>query len=205
MALLNELTLTLIFTRILGALVIISVHGFALAFFLRALGDATAQHIGRLTLNPAPHTSLLAIVAALVAQMFWINPIKVRPENLRWGSKSLALACVGALLVTLAVAPALSMLHPLVLAYAPRGLALTIVNTFVQVSDMAIWFVALNWLPIPVLTGSLFAFALWPSLRDHFSNAQGLFKGILVVAIIAGLLDPAIRPIHDWISSLLSR
>ncbi|MBK1795522.1 hypothetical protein JHL21_13545 [Devosia sp. WQ 349] len=205
MALLNQLTITLIFTRLLGALVVIGVHGFLLAACLRLLGDKTAQYTGRLTPNPASHASLLALVTALVAQMLWINPIKIRPENLRWGRWSLVLAAFCALLGTLAIVPSLYMLHPLVLASAPRGLALSIVNTLVHVADMAVWFVALNWLPIPLMTGSLLAFAVFPSLHDHFARLQDLFKGLLVVLIIAGVLDPAIRPIHDWIAAQVIR
>lgn len=200
MALLNELTLTLIFTRILGFLIIVGVHGFALAALLRLLGDPTAQHIGRLTPNPAPHTSMLAFSMAVLFAMFWINPIKIRVENLRWGRWSLILAALGALLATLAIVPALSLLHTPVIAYAPRGLALTAVNTLHEISDMAVWFVALNWLPVPLLTGSLFAYAIWPPLMQIYSRHQGLFTGILVFATVAGLLDPVILSVHALIT-----
>jgi hypothetical protein len=203
MALLNELTLTLIFNRILGFLVIVGVHGFALAALLRLMGDPTAKYTGRLTPNPAPHTSMLAFAMAVLFKMFWINPVKVRPENLRWGRWSLVLAAVGALIATLAIIPALSLLHPLVIAFAPRGLALTAITTLNQISDMAIWFVALNWLPVPLLTGSLIAYAAWPPLQNLYGRYQGLFTGLLVVAMIAGLLDPVIRPIHALIASWL--
>lgn len=203
MALLNELTLTLIFNRTLGFLVVVGVHGFALAALLKLLGDPTAQYTGRLTPNPAPHTSMLAFAMAVLFAMFWINPIKVRPENLRWGRWSLLVAFVGALLATLAIIPALSLLHPLVLAFAPRGLALTLITTLNQIANMSVWFVALNWLPVPLMTGALLAYAVWPPLQKIYSRYQGLFTGLLVVAIVAGLLDPVIRPIHAFLASWL--
>lgn len=203
MALLNELTLTLIFNRILGFLLIVGVHGFALAALLRLMGDPTASYTGRLTPNPAPHTSMLAFAMAVLFKMFWINPVKIRPENLRWGRWSLAIAALGALIATLAIIPALSLLHPLVLAIAPRGLALTAITTLNQIADMAIWFVALNWLPVPLLTGALFAYAIWPPLQTLYGRYQGFFTGLLVVAMVAGFLDPVIRPIQALIASWL--
>jgi len=203
MSLLNELTITLIFTRLLGFLVIVGVHGFALAGLLRLMGDPTAQYTGRLTPNPAPHTPILAVATAVLIEMFWINPIKVRPENLRWGRWSLVMAAFGALLATLAVVPVLLSLHQLVIAFAPRNLALPTINTLQQVSDLAIWFVALNWLPLPLMTGSLFAYAFWPQLQRSYTRNQGLFTGVLAVAMIAGLLDPFIRPVHALLAGWL--
>ncbi|WP_108462986.1 hypothetical protein [Devosia naphthalenivorans] len=203
MALLNELTLTLIFTRILAFLIVVGVHGFALAGLLRLMGDLTPRYTGRLTLSPAPHTHMLALVMAILFEMFWINPIKTQPENLRWGCWSLVLAALGALLVTLALVPILLSLHQLVVVSLPRNLALTTITALQQIEDIAIWFVALNWLPLPLLTGAMFAFAVWPKLQRIYTRYQSLTMGLLLAALVTGLLDPAIRPLHDWLTGWL--
>lgn len=203
MALLNDLTLTLIFTRLLAFLVVVGVHGFALAGLLRLLGDPTPQFVGRLTPSPVPHTAMLALVMAIFFEMFWVKPIKFRPENLRWGRWSLVAAALGALAATLALVPILQAFRQLVIVNLPRTTAFTTLTAIEQVQDIAIWFVALNWLPLPLMTGALFAYAAWPPFQRIYARNQMLFTALLMVALVAGLLEPAIRPIHDWLAGWL--
>lgn len=203
MSLLNELTLNLIFTRLLAFLIVVGVHGFTLAGLLRLLGDSTPQYTGRLTPNPVQHTHMLALVMAIFFEMFWIRPLKVRVENLRWGRWSLILAPIGALLITLCLVPGLLALHQFAVMALPRNQALAAITTLQQIEDMAIWFVALNWLPLPLLTGALFAYAAWPKLQHTYLRYQNLIMGLLMGAMVAGLLDPVVRPIHDVLTGWL--
>ena len=203
MALLNDLTLAQIFTRILAFLVIIGLHGMFVAGLARLLGDPTPGYNERLTLNPVSHLVLWAMAMAVLFEMFWIKAIKIRTENLRLGRFGLVLIALGALALTLAVAPLLDLVRPYVPVYLPRSAALVTLSIILQIQDMAIWFVALNWLPVPVLTGQLMLFALWPKAEALSHRYRNFAITLIGVAIVAGFMHPVISPIHDALATLV--
>ena len=203
MALLNDLTLGQIFTRLAAYLVIIAVHGFALAGLARLVGDRTPQYAGRLSLTPLPHLAIPAMLMAVLFQLFWIAPMRVKWENLRFGRWGLVLVALGALLVPLLLIPALRALAPLVLTALPRRNAVGVLVVFDEIVDMSLWFVALNWLPLPLLTGSLFAEAALPSVRQLFERYRNVALGILIAAIVAGIVEPLIAPMAEALGSLI--
>ena len=81
--------------RALVALVAIPFHeaGHALAAWL--LGDATAKHEGRLSLNPFAHFDLLGTLCMVFAGVGWAKPVSTNPRNFKnpkWGMALTALA-----------------------------------------------------------------------------------------------------------------
>ncbi len=67
--------------RALVALVAIPFHeaGHALAAWL--LGDATAKHEGRLSLNPFAHFDLLGTLCMVFAGVGWAKPVSTNPAT----------------------------------------------------------------------------------------------------------------------------
>lgn len=82
----------LIFAIVLVALVIsLSVHEFAHAWVSDRLGDPTARHLGRVTLNPKAHVDPLGMLLLVVAGFGWGRPVPFNPLNLKYPKRDSAL------------------------------------------------------------------------------------------------------------------
>lgn len=62
---------------IIAVLIALSIHEWAHAFVAWKLGDSTAKHQGRLTINPIAHIDPLGALMFLVAGFGWAKPVPV--------------------------------------------------------------------------------------------------------------------------------
>ena len=79
------LTLADLVARVVALVIAFSIHEFAHAWTALRLGDSTARHMGRLTLNPRAHLDVMGSIMVLVAGFGWAKPVPVNPRNLRYG------------------------------------------------------------------------------------------------------------------------
>ncbi len=61
----------------------LSFHEAAHAYIARRLGDPTAEHMGRLTLNPLAHLDPLGTLLIFFVGVGWAKPVPVNPGNFR--------------------------------------------------------------------------------------------------------------------------
>lgn len=143
-------------------------HGYAAL----ALGDETAKHAGRLTLNPLKHLDpfgsvLLPILSYLLGGFIfgWAKPVPYNPYNLRnqkWGP-----ALVGA--AGPAANISIAVIFGLLIRFLPAFLSsvsgvfilnfITIASTITLLNLVLAFF---NLVPIPPLDGSKLLFAVLP-------------------------------------------
>lgn len=69
-------------TFIIAVLIAIAVHECAHAYAAYRLGDDTAKHAGRLTLNPLAHLDPMGALLFLVVGFGWAKPVPVNPARL---------------------------------------------------------------------------------------------------------------------------
>jgi Zn-dependent protease len=147
------------------------VHEFSHALAAYRLGDSTAKHLGRLTLNPVAHFDPLGGI--LLAVTFigntgfgfgWAKPTPVNPNNLeggRWGEAIVAAAgpLSNLVLATVAALPLRYILgHPDLAEQIPM-VAVQVLFFFILINVALMIF---NLFPIPPLDGSKVLFALLP-------------------------------------------
>lgn len=181
----------------LPVLFAITFHEVAHGYAARALGDRTAEMLGRLSLNPARHidpvgTLLVpALLLALGGFLFgWAKPVPVVMANLRRPRRDMAIVAVAGPLTNLAMAIAWAALLRVALAMgAEEGLWLGV--RFMAIAGITINLVllVLNLLPLPPLDGSrVLASLLPPAAAQRLDRLEPWGLVILVVLMATGIL-----------------
>ncbi len=145
----------------LPVLFAITVHEAAHGFVARALGDRTAESLGRLSLNPLKHIDPVGTVVvplvllALGGFLFgWAKPVPVNFRNLRHPRRDMAIVAAAGPLSNLAMALAWGILLRVCLSVGDQS------GLWIGLSSMAmagiminLVLAVLNLLPLPPLDG----------------------------------------------------
>lgn len=172
---------------VLGVILIsMTLHEAMHAFMSYWLGDDTAKHEGRLTLNPIKHLDpflsiILPLGLALMGGPIFggAKPVPFRPENVKGGEWGAALMAAAGPLTNLLIAFVAYGVWAL-LVPASGGVLGTILVVAVSVN---LGFFIFNMIPIPPLDGSRVLYAFAPDfVRKIMQMIEGL--GILFVFAI---------------------
>ncbi|MBI4298763.1 MAG: site-2 protease family protein [Chloroflexi bacterium] len=199
-------------------LVAITVHEFSHALAAYRLGDTTAKHLGRLTLNPIAHLDPMGTLMLLLVGFGWGKPVPINPYQLRNGIRtgSALVSAAGPLsnLVTAAVF-AIPIRSGVLAWHSPgrltslfeggiEGIAADVIGLIIFYN---IILAAFNILPLAPLDGFKIALGLLPrKLSILFSRLETYGPAILLLIIMvdfltgAGLLFGIIRPIANTVS-----
>jgi Zn-dependent protease len=198
-----DLSLQQLLIRGGACLLIAAIHGFALAAFARLMGDRGPWLDGRLTLNPFRHLNIIGAITLIVGQMGWIEPMAIDPTAMRFGRLGTVVWLVGSLAATLTATFALLALRIPVVVFMPSATVPTLLALLNDTVETGIWFVAVNLLPIPPLTGASFVVAAFPRLTKVLAKTH-LYAGLIVGALILlGVAAPIVRPLHDALAFML--
>jgi Zn-dependent protease len=193
-------------TTYLVILFSLSFHEAAHAWTASRMGDETARHEGRITLNPLVHIDPLGTVLIPLLQIYWggipflgwAKPTPVQPRNFRsglwqrghvlvWGAGP-ASNLLLALLFTVALFVGLR------LGAADSKPALALLTTGVQ---MNVGLALLNMLPLPPLDGAMVAsWALPRPAAERYDRFAGQYgQWILLGLVVTGGLGLILRPL----------
>lgn len=201
---LNDLSAVDLVYVLISIIVSLSIHEAMHAYAAHALGDTTAQDMGRLSLNPLRHIDPLTTVALPIVTLLIFHvpilaarPVPFNPARVKYDEFGGALIAAAGPVANLVLAVIASLLLHLVTNAA--------VFNFLDI--FAILNVALfvfNILPIPPLDGSrvLYAFAPEP-LQDFMRQIEpyGLF--IIFGLVLTGVLTPLLGNLNNDILRLL--
>jgi len=188
----------------------IVIHEFSHGWMAYYLGDPTAKHMGRLTLNPVPHIDplgsiILPFMLLITSAGFiigWAKPVPYNPYNLR-DQKN------GEMLVALA-GPASNLLLAVIFGIAIRILLFqgmapesSIISFFSIIVFYNILLAIFNLVPIPPLDGSKVLFHFLPysmhNVREILERNGFLF---LLIFIFFGF--PLIIPVMLFLFSFIT-
>ena len=179
-----------------------AMHGF-IAYWL---GDDTAKHQGRLTLNPIKHidpflTIILPLLLALSGGPIFggAKPVPFNPTRLRYGEWGVALVAIAGPLTNLVLAflsfgIAVLFGDAITASHSSLGALGTVLLLSVQVN---IGFFAFNMLPLPPLDGSRVLYALAPEFVRRGMEEIERF-GIFVVFLIIVFANSFIFQYMTW-------
>lgn len=204
-------------TILVTFVVAITVHEFMHAWTAYQLGDDTAYHLGRISLNPAVHFDPLgAFMFLLIALGFpaiaWGKPVPVNVYRLRplgrlgrEGSMALV-AFAGPLSnVVMAAAAALS------LRLNDGAVPAALTNALFVFMSINIGLAAFNMIPVPPLDGYRILSAVLPAYwRPLVAGMERYGFAILLVLILTGsafgtsLIGAMVGPVYDALVRLVS-
>jgi Zn-dependent protease len=167
------------------------IHELAHGYVAYSLGDPTAKHEGRLTLNPIKHLDpfgsiilpVLLFVAGSPVLFGWAKPVPVNPYNFKDQK-------YGELKVSFA-GPAsnfsLAIIFGLLLRFLPQSLLLA--NPGMQIAltyivAINIWLGVFNLIPVPPLDGSWILFSFLPDTLNGFKNFLRQYGIIIMIFLI---------------------
>ena len=197
----NDLTLQQTILRFFAMVVIISVHGFAVAGATIALGDEGPRHDGRLRVSPLSHLDLLGFAAGIFFSIGWIKPIAIDDKALRtW---RIVLVVVAPAVALIAVIVVLRLMRPFLLPHLSDAWSMLVFALIDTIGQLGIWFGLANLLPIPPFTGSHLAAALIPQSRETLRRSH-IYAALIFVAIAAtGIITRMLEPVHRMIAQVV--
>ena len=203
-----DLTLSMLVMRVLAALIIIGVHGFALAAAAKSFGDGQAGD--RLSISPFGHVDLLGLLAFVLFGFGWILPVPMNFKRIRGGAWAVPLVLVAGLAPVLLLAALAVYLLPWASVSFSYSTAPMVVAFLGILARLSIGFVLLNLLPVPPFSLGQLLVACREDWREsakrfHFAFAIiALLLGYAVQPWIAGAVDAVAHTFFGDIS-LLSR
>ena len=184
---------------LLGLAIAIILHEVAHGYVALRLGDPTAYHAGRLTLNPIKHIDLwgtiliplLLIVSGTGFVFGWAKPVPVNYYNLRhgrYGPLLVALAGPATNFVILVIAGLLARVSPADTALPLLFVMIALINGVLML---------FNLIPVPPLDGSKVLYVFLENRPDiiQWMERYGLFLLLFLLIFGAGFLSALVfRP-----------
>jgi Zn-dependent protease len=190
----GDLTLQHVVLRICAALLIVSVHGAALAAGANLLGDPGPRYDGRMTLNPLRHLDLVGGLLLVLFTFGWIAPVAVDQDRLRPGRVGLVAVVAAACCATIALAVLLQLVRPFALNLLGDTAAATFFIFVETVGQLCVSFTVFNLLPLAPLTGQHLLVAVWPRKRQALRRSQPYLAVLLALLIVTGVVARLLAP-----------
>lgn len=205
----SDLTLFDIVVRAICLLTTIPIHECAHAYVADKLGDPTAKHMGRLTLNPARHFDLMGSISMILFGIGWARPVPINRMNFDDRKKGMALSAARGPISNVIIAFwALIMAKvTMYLEYIIGGNAVfsTLYTIFVTMCFINISLSIFNLLPFPPFDGSrIFNYFL----PDKFYFKVMEYEKYIFIAVFAllwrGILDAPLSAMSHFLFKVLN-
>jgi Zn-dependent protease len=208
------------FTQVLLVMIVLisslSVHEAAHAFAADRLGDPTARHLGRLSINPAVHvdpigTLLFPLIAFMtnVPLIGWAKPVPVDTRHLRHPRRDFALIAAAGPASNLLMAATAALLLAVIPGPAPGDIAYRAVShPAFQLLDLFVYINVLlavfNMIPVPPLDGGNVLMGVLPPGGARLVEQLRPYGFLILYALmLTGILSTLLGPVASYILYLL--
>ncbi|MCL0032618.1 site-2 protease family protein [Peptococcaceae bacterium] len=173
-------------TLIPAVVIALTFHEYAHAVVAYKLGDPTAKHSGRLTLNPIPHVDPIGMLMLFFVGFGWAKPVPVNPYNFNKPKRDMVLVSLAGPLSNVILAIAFALLFGVFYAFGSQFL--------IDVVEKIIWInvvlAVFNMLPIPPLDGSKILAGILPGDSAWLNYLEQYGFIILIILLLTGILRP---------------
>ena len=198
----------LVFTILIASL---SFHEAAHAWTADRLGDPTARHLGRLTINPLAHidwigTVLFPVLAWIsnVPLIGWAKPVPVNMHNLKAPRRDFAIVALAGPVSNVILAVGAAVLLKAQGGMVPDSGQTILTSILVTAVSMNILLAAFNFLPIPPLDGGNVLAGIVPESVARLIDQMRPYGFLVLYALLLlGVLDRFIFPIARFFARWL--
>lgn len=188
----------LFFTWVIALLVAITVHEFMHAWTANYLGDPTAKHMGRISLNPLAHLDLFGTIAILLIGLGWGKPVQINERNFKNPRRGSAITSLAGPLSNFGIV--IIFLTFIRLGFITNTILLPVFATIVLVNIILMVF---NLIPIPPLDGSKVLYYFLPRSVDIVKlETYGPFVILALFIFGRDLLSLLINSVISLISTV---
>jgi Zn-dependent protease len=188
--------------NIVPAIICLVFHELSHGLVALKLGDTTAKDLGRLTLNPLKHLSMMGLVMMAVFRVGYAKPVPVdmrRFNNPRLGMAITAFA--GPFSNIVLAAAVLFLAGFLIVPLSGAGqFGQVMFDLLLRVAMMSCFLAVFNIIPIPPLDGSKVVFAVLPD-KWYYKLMQyerfGFF--ILILVVYLNVLSSFLTSSANWL------
>lgn len=190
---------------VISILIALTVHEVSHGLAAKWLGDPTAKHEGRLTLNPLAHLDLLGTLMFLTVGFGWAKPVPVNPGYFRDIKKGMTLTALAGPASNLLLAIATVIIAKVVMI---TGISAGPANAFFLELFQSMIFLnlglmAFNLLPIAPLDGSKILTMFIP-YKYEAEFEEFLRRGpIILIALLIGERILGIPLLIGWIMMIM--
>ncbi len=187
-------------------LLAISVHEFAHGYAAYRLGDPTAKHHGRLTLNPLAHLDPIGALMLLIFRFGWARPVPVNSAYFKDRKKGTLIVSVAGPLSNILMAWLFFNLVRILPNRMPTfALAQTVYHFLLLNLNYNLGLAAFNLLPLPPLDGSKIAASLLPPRWEYnYLRLSQYGPFILMLLLWTGVAQIVLRPISQTLLRMIS-
>ncbi len=202
----KEILLALLLT-IPTVLIALSFHEYAHGWAAYKLGDPTAKHMGRLTLNPIKHFHPIGMLMMLLVGIGWANPVPINARYFKNPKKGMAITAAAGPIMNLILGFVGLFIYSLIIRLlgpvSSIELAIPIYAALLFFSNfcyMNVFLAVFNLLPIPPFDGSRVMFAFL-SDRHYFAimKYERIIMFVVLIAIATGTLSLPFGYITEYI------
>ena len=178
-----------------GVLLCMTVHELCHGLTACRLGDPTAKHMGRLSLNPIKHIDILGFAMLLFVGVGWAKPVPVDMRYFKRPKRDMALTALAGPVSNMVLSFLLLALYSGLVRILTGGLAAYFLLNFLsRTAVMSIGLGLFNLLPISPLDGSKILFSLFPdkvyyTILRYERYVMIPLMILMFVGVFDGLLD----------------
>lgn len=192
-----------------AVLLTIIIHECAHGYMAYRLGDPTAKHMGRLSLNPLKHLDPIGTICMVFFHFGWARPVPVNPSYFKDPRRGMALTALAGPAVNILTAFLVVPLYFLVekafvVHYDTAFLAALLRVLFLflyYLHSVSLGLALFNLIPIPPLDGSQILFAILPARQyNALMRYQRYFPIIFLVFLLVSSRFGILSGISGFIS-----
>ena len=182
------------------SLICITLHELSHGLVAYRLGDDTAKHAGRLTLNPLKHLDPMGLLMMLVFHFGWAKPVPVNMLKFKDPKRGMALTALAGPGCNLLITTVFLFLYGLLLRpLSGNAFGKTVLELLELTAYISLGFCIFNLIPVPPLDGSKILFSVL-SDETYWKLMQYERYGsiILIILVWTGILG---KPLSRLIQS----